>query len=105
VTGDEVELMAGEERDQPSEAAAYHPAPTSGARPIRVPRPEEILRRGYQPAQADESLDTEDRGGRAENRRWRTGRPPASDRQPSSNERPVNERPANGPSAEKESNP
>lgn len=57
----------------------YHPPPGSGARPIHVRRPEDILRRGYQPAEPDESLDTEDRGGLERSRRWRTGRPEPSD--------------------------
>jgi cytochrome c oxidase subunit I len=67
----------------PAEESEYHPPPESGARPVKVRRPEEILRRGYQPAEPDRSLDTEDRGGLERNRRWRTGRP-----EPSEDERP-----------------
>lgn len=66
-----------------SDPSEHHPPPRSGARPIHVRKPEEIRRQGYPPPEPDRSLDTEERGGRERNERWRTGRP-----EPSPEERP-----------------
>ncbi|GAB3146063.1 cytochrome c oxidase subunit I [Micromonospora sonneratiae] len=56
------------------EALTHHPAPESGARPIEVPEPDEVRRPGFEPSRPDESLTTEERGGKVDER-WRTGRP------------------------------
>ncbi|GAB2954462.1 cytochrome c oxidase subunit I [Micromonospora polyrhachis] len=59
-------------------ATSFHPAPESGARPIEVPEPDEVLRPGFEPSQPDETRDIEERGGKVDER-WRTGRSPDDD--------------------------
>ena len=65
--------------EEASGASESAQPPVTGARPVRVPPPEEILRPGYQPAEPDRSLDAEDRGGIEKGRQWRTGRRQSSD--------------------------
>ncbi|MGW0435960.1 aa3-type cytochrome oxidase subunit I [Micromonospora sp. NPDC003197] len=59
-------------------ATSFHPVPESGARPIDVPEPDEVLRPGFEPSQPDETRDIDERGGEVDER-WRTGRSPEDD--------------------------
>ncbi|SDZ45271.1 cytochrome c oxidase subunit 1 [Micromonospora pattaloongensis] len=57
------------------EAAEHRPPPDSGARPVRVPRPEEVRRPQYDETELPDNPIDSERGGRETNKRWRTGRP------------------------------
>jgi cytochrome c oxidase subunit 1 len=60
-----------QELDKEEPATTHQPDPESGARAVEVPKPEQVRKPQYPPAEPDETAGAPDRGG-AENERWRT---------------------------------